>query len=114
MTDTFENFIKRCQRVSDILIKHRQQNGGSWSYHESINRIYEEVAELSRVKRKDEGMQRELEEASDIILATIAHLNLEGFSTFAIQGALGQTLQKIELRADALQKTSTQKGISDE
>ena len=104
MTDTFENFIKRCQRVSDIFILHRKQNKSNWSYHESINRIYEEVAELAKVKRKSEGMERELEEASDIVLAVMAHLNLEGFSTHAIQSALSQTLEKVELRADQVQK----------
>ena len=102
MTDTFENFILRCQRVSNRLIEHRKQNGDTWTYHESINRIYEEVTELAKVKRKKEGVDRELEEASDIILATIAHLNLEGYPTHRIQHALGKTLEKIERRVDKL------------
>lgn len=103
--DTFFNFIRRGQRTSDIFIKYREtKQGGIWTEWESITRIYEEVAEVAKAHRKNEGDERILEESSDIILAVIAHLNREGFETEQIRQALSKTLVKVENRADQLQK----------
>jgi len=103
--DTFFNFIKRGQRTSDIFIKHREvTQGGTWTEWESLCRIMEEVGELEKSHRKHEPDMRILEEASDIILATIAHLNREGFDTRQIQNALTNTLIKVEERAKEKQK----------
>lgn len=91
---------------------HISANGGKWDFDTQIARIHEEVTEVYKAMRKNEGEDRLLHECVDVIMSALAMINLidrengQSFKNFEykIQKNTQEVITKLNNRIEHFKK----------
>ena len=91
---TLTEFIAKCHAIT---MGHIMAHGASWDIKEQLNKITEEYTELVQALAKHDR-ENIIEEAWDVMLATITLLTLYGFNPQQIRVGGLETLAKVQER----------------
>lgn len=94
------NFLLYTKRITDAHLDQRAKKGeGKWSDDSQIARMHEEVSEVYRAIRKNEGRSRKIHECLDVMFATFTEIILDGDITFGeVSTELQAVCKKLEDR----------------
>lgn len=95
------NFLLYTKKITEAHQKQRLAQGkpSSWSDDSQIARMHEEVSEVYRAIRKDEGKARKIHECLDVMFATFTEIILDEDITFEdVATELQVVCKKLESR----------------
>lgn len=89
------------RKITDLHMDQREKDGKprEWSFDSQIARMHEEVTEVYRANRKDEGKARIIHEALDVMFATFTLFMLDEDILFGdVDAELQNVCKKLEDR----------------
>ncbi len=89
------------RKITDLHMDQREKDGKprEWSFDSQIARMHEEVTEVYRANRKNEGKARVIHEALDVMFATFTMFMLDKDITFGdVATELEVVCKKLEER----------------